>query len=341
MPDDPQIAGGFDGNQVTDNGDPRSASIAGRFGAYFRRPATRRAVIVVGRVVTIIAVLFVAYQVWLQLAALGEFLQPSFLIGLLAAAIAYGGCAALLAIAWNQTLMMSGHRLSLEDAVSIYGRSHVLKYLPSNVLHLVGRYAMLRDRDVEHRTILSSTAAEIGLSVAVAVSIAAVLGGTVLVENLDIAGLSEGMMTAAIVAVVLITCGAVWALVVLGSRGRFRLLGDGGPRAVATIATYVVYFLLFGGVTAVIAVAGGVSVDGNSYLALVGIAAAAWVVGLVTPGAPAGFGVREAVMIVALEETSFADEALLIALGLRVATLAGDALLWAVAVLVERRQPRA
>ncbi len=305
---------------------------AGRVG---KRAVFRRVLYAVGRVVAIAAVGFVGYQVWLQLSQLSEFLRLPFLLSLFVAALAYAGCALLLVVAWHLALMMSGFRLSFYDSVSIYGRSNILKYLPSNVVHMVGRYAMLLGRGVEHRVIVSSTMAEIGLSIVAALSVAIVFGGPVLVENLKVTGFSETEVTIAAVSVVVVLCAVVWIIVSLGSRREFKLLGVGGHRAFAAIFTYLVYFLGLGAVTVLVAVSGGSSIDWRSFLDLTGIVAAAWVVGLVTPGAPAGLGVREAVMIVALSDTALGDEAVLIALGLRVATLGGDVLLWLIGAVLE------
>src|SRR5690606_21065797 len=64
--------------------------------------------------------------------------------------------------------------------------------------------------------------------------------------------------------------------------------------------------------------------SGFPFLQLCGAFAAAWVVGLLVPGAPAGLGVREAVLLVLLGEVMpTADAVVAIAL-LRVATTLGD-----------------
>ena len=52
--------------------------------------------------------------------------------------------------------------------------------------------------------------------------------------------------------------------------------------------------------------------------------ALAWLVGFVTPGSSAGIGVREAVLIAALEGSLGAPASGLIALALRLVTIAGD-----------------
>jgi len=56
----------------------------------------------------------------------------------------------------------------------------------------------------------------------------------------------------------------------------------------------------------------------------------AWAVGFVTPGAPAGIGVREALLLVVLSPTLGAADASLLTLALRVATTLGDILCFAI-----------
>jgi hypothetical protein len=56
--------------------------------------------------------------------------------------------------------------------------------------------------------------------------------------------------------------------------------------------------------------------------------ALAWIVGFVTPGSSAGFRVREAVLIVVLQVSLDREAGVLVALALRLVTLAGDLLLF-------------
>ena len=64
------------------------------------------------------------------------------------------------------------------------------------------------------------------------------------------------------------------------------------------------------------------------YLAL------AWAAGFVVPGSSAGLGVREAVLIVALESTLGAEASTLVALALRLVTTAGDGVFCALALVL-------
>jgi hypothetical protein len=58
--------------------------------------------------------------------------------------------------------------------------------------------------------------------------------------------------------------------------------------------------------------------------ASVSVVALAWLVGFATPGSSAGIGVREAVLIAALEGSLGAPASGLVALALRLVTVAGD-----------------
>jgi Glycosyl transferase family 2 len=89
--------------------------------------------------------------------------------------------------------------------------------------------------------------------------------------------------------------------------------------------------------TSLAAASAGLSVDLNDYLSITGIVCAAFVVGLITPGAPAGMGVREAIIVLALQHTDFASHAVVVALSPRIATLGGDLLLGLAGFLIVRR----
>jgi hypothetical protein len=73
---------------------------------------------------------------------------------------------------------------------------------------------------------------------------------------------------------------------------------------------------------------GGPGRGASGLLISISALALAWIVGFVTPGSSAGFGVREAVLIVVLQSSLDRETAVLVALALRLVTLAGDLLLF-------------
>jgi hypothetical protein len=100
---------------------------------------------------------------------------------------------------------------------------------------------------------------------------------------------------------------------------------------VPVIALYILFFLTTG-------VAQSLTLPGQPVGAVVAAASAAWVVGYLTPGAPGGVGVREAVFVLMLD---LDDRAVAIGvLGFRIAMIAADAVLFGLGSAVERRYRR-
>ena len=69
---------------------------------------------------------------------------------------------------------------------------------------------------------------------------------------------------------------------------------------------------------------------------LAGVFAAAWVAGFVTPGAPAGLGVREAVLAGGLRPIYGPEVALALPLLFRMVTVTGDGVAFALGTLLRR-----
>jgi hypothetical protein len=67
------------------------------------------------------------------------------------------------------------------------------------------------------------------------------------------------------------------------------------------------------------------------------VAAAAWLGGFVVPGAPAGLGVREAILTAGLELAGYGSTALTVAIGYRLITLAGDVIFALVGFALPKR----
>ena len=76
--------------------------------------------------------------------------------------------------------------------------------------------------------------------------------------------------------------------------------------------------------------------DGHNILALSSIFATAWIAGFVTPGAPGGLGVREAVLLSALIPVYGPAAAVGMAIVLRIVTTLGDGAAFLVGVLLRR-----
>jgi glycosyltransferase 2 family protein len=92
-------------------------------------------------------------------------------------------------------------------------------------------------------------------------------------------------------------------------------------------ALYVLNFFLLGIVISILA---GLLSDheGVGIFTLTGIFAVAWIAGFITPGAPAGLGIRELILVTSLSPFFGGESAVGIAATLRAVTILGDGLVF-------------
>jgi uncharacterized membrane protein YbhN (UPF0104 family) len=224
-------------------------------------------------------------------------------IGLLA--LIYGAANTLLARAWWLVLIAQGADVSWAPSLRTYGISQLAKYLPGNIFHLAGRQALGQAAGLPGKVVARSIVYEL---------ILIGLAGTlflVLVAPLLTPGLSPAWGLAIYF--------FFFVVVVFGMQQR---LG----KFVARGFIFQSLFLAVSGLVFLVTVA---LVDLASlqaeYVSLIcGAFIAAWLIGFVTPGAPAGLGVRELVLLVLLDNILTVGGMLTAVLLSRIVSMAGD-----------------
>ena len=236
----------------------------------------------------------------------------------------------LLAIAWiNIVNALSDLKLSLKDGICIYAVTQVFKYLPSNVLHAVGRYGMTKARGLSHRAVLLAMGGEMLLiSLAAATLVVATLAA---VFERTLPDLVLGADWRAGVFAVAVVAGLVGLVAHAFLRNRRAPLRLG-----LSYLMFVAFFLISGMIA--VGLLYGLSWTSVSKEAplIIGAIAAAWLGGWVTPGASSGVGVREAIIILLLSPHIGGDSAALLAVTYRIVTTAGDLAFALVGLLMAR-----
>lgn len=260
-----------------------------------------------GAGLAVLGVVFVTFRLHtyagnFDLSALGW--ELCLLIVLLA--MVYGAANVLLALAWRSLLAYLQIAVGRGWAIRAYGVSQLAKYVPGNIFQFAGRQAIGMAAGLPAAGLLKSTFLEL-LSIAVVGASAALL-----VLPLLWPGVPPVLGPA-----LWVFGGAVALLVVK------RLVGANVVRALLLQGLFLaisatLFVILFqrlggtlpGGSAAVPLLAGGYVI--------------AWLAGLVTPGAPAGVGVRELVLLLLFKGTLVeADLLMAVAMG-RAVTVLGD-----------------
>lgn len=231
-------------------------------------------------------------------------------------ALIYGLSNLMLALAWRNLLGQFGAYTSRRWTVRVYGISQIAKYVPGNIFHLAGRQAMGMAAGLPGWPLAKSSVWELGLISATG-GLFGLLALPLLIPGFPVTA-SAGLFAASVgIALILL----------------LRFFGLPTARAFCWYFGFlVVSALLFVGLVELLA--DNHVYEAHFWLSLGGAFVLAWLIGLVTPGAPAGVGVRElALMFLLRGAVGEADLLLAVVMG-RMVTVVGDLGFFGVSILM-------
>ena len=221
--------------------------------------------------------------------------------------VVYAFICLLLAQSWRELLAHFGVLVSPSWVIRVYGISQIAKYIPGNVLHLAGRQVL-------------------GMSYGLP---PAVLAKSLLWELLLIAG-TGGVFLFLLLPIWIPTISSSVAILIFGFCFSIvvTICWLFISKYFAKAVVYYGFFLALTGLlfVAQISIITGNTPEGFLIPTIVASYVAAWLAGFVTPGAPAGIGVREIVILFLLQGTISNSELLLVILIGRIVSAGGDAL---------------
>ncbi|RDI58529.1 hypothetical protein [Microvirga subterranea] len=236
-------------------------------------------------------------------------------------AVVYGLSNVMLALAWWNLLGQFGTATSRLWAIGAYGITQLAKYVPGNIFHLAGRQAVGMAAGLPGWSLAKSSIWELALIA----SAGSLFGSLALPLMLPALPLELGAIVFAL------------ALIV----GAVALRACLGPAAVWAFGWYVGFLGISGMLfVCLVGVTFPVGVESSAnWIMLCGAYVLAWLAGLLTPGAPAGVGVREIVLIFLLNGLIGESELLLAVVLGRVVTVVGDLLFFVIASLQRKSHP--
>ena len=231
---------------------------------------------------------------------------------------------------------------SWQDVAILHGRTVLAKYLPGNVFQIVGRQVVGKEFGWPQASIAAASVFEIVLLIASSSLLSLLFG--LLVPNALAPWLPQ---RPAILALALGVFGPI-AFVLVAGRARLPFLERIGLQASLNMDTakvfsaglnYLFFILLGGGMFVFlrIAIFGFLDAEvGAAYLAAFGLS---YLIGYITPGAPGGLGVREALLVLLLSAYSPAAIVAASALVHRVSWIAAElAFAYIVVPAIKKRQ---
>lgn len=221
-------------------------------------------------------------------------------------AFLYGASNIMLALAWKNLLIYFGNPIHWRSAIRIYGQTQLAKYVPGNIMHLASRQTMGMASGIRAMPLAKSSAWELGLIALTAIFFA------VLVLPQFYSAVSQGIAV----------LGFMFTLIVV----QLFIVQVFGSLIAKAVVWYALFLLTAGLLFAVLLnlLTPESSLVHQPLLVICGAFVLAWLAGLITPGAPAGIGIREAILALLLKGLTSESELLLCIMLSRMITVTGD-----------------
>jgi hypothetical protein len=310
----------------------------------------KRLLVVAGTLASVVLLAYFAVFAYRTFSAqnVREILRPATVGAIAAAAAVYALVTPLWARAWSRLLTAMGEHWPTRTTTAIMSVTQLAKYVPGNVALHAGRAAFALAKGMNPGVFGLSIIVETLLATTVSVLVGVACWLLAGARHATIDGafwqtlLMIGLGTAAAAAVVLAFLkGLPWLRARYAWLARWVAADMCPPNRVALARAaldYGIGYLVIG--LALWVVAHGLGVAAPGYLTLTAAFTLAWLVGFVAPGLPAGLGAREGVMTLLLASEMAAPDILNLAVAMRVATVGGDALNFALGAALMRKRPQ-
>lgn len=264
---------------------------------------TKKIIKIIGNIVAVISVVFIVKK-FLELDInIKDFSSPKIIAAILILVLFQLVCIFTGSYPWIKFVtFFSGKEIKMSDAIPVYTKSNILKYLPGNIFQFVGRNQLAIDLSISHKDVACATIVDILFSIVILTLFGVSFVGRYLSELIKQYNISSTVLLLAAIAVALLILICIAAFFNQKVKGLIKkYIGLFTKENVKNLFKGAAYYLLFDIIASVIYLICVYLVFGSlSYseaFQLVGAYMISWVIGYITPGAPGGIGIRESVML--------------------------------------------
>lgn len=296
---------------------------------------------VIGTIVTVIALVFVVKKIVTM-----DVDWSMFASGRIIALI--GGCVLVqtavilfMSMPWVRFVrILSGTNIPMKDALPVYTKSNLMKYVPGNIFQYVGRNQLAADLKISHVDVACATVLDIVCSMVTPLLLIVVLMGKNMLELIRAYSTNFLLVLGAGIAVlVLLLLLLRWKFCEPLQRyfEKYRKLLNRKIliRVLGVFLLYVVQYIISTAMYAVPAVF-LFDVPAEKLGLFLGTYLFSWIIGFITPGAPGGIGIREAVMMLMCGSFLDTNTIMLYAVTMRLISTFGDIAAFLVGLLLDR-----
>ena len=292
----------------------------------------------IGNFLMLIAIFYIVKYIYKENIDFGFLRYKGNVVVVIILILLSSGSVLCLALAWknNLELFAPNSKIALKDAVWICAKSNLARYIPGNVAHYASRNIIGIKYGLRQKVMVLASLAELLLITIVSGIIIFVLmfqDAQIVVHEL--LGERSGNLRDMVVISLfffLIIIGAVCVTMKEKIINLKIYVFKGIISSIIYLLFHTVNLLVFGGMIIYIFKIGTL----DQIVNLGGCYLIAWLIGMITPGAPGGIGIREYILLVLLRDTTEESMILQMAVLMRMITLGGDVLAALEGILIHR-----
>lgn len=248
-------------------------------------------------------------------------------------------------IPWrNVVYLITGQKIAFWEVAVVSTRANVMKYIPGNIFQYIGRNSLAVNKGLKHSEVAVSTILDVITDLCAVFLLTLVFSFQILslwirqyIQVWHIGAIIGGVLT------------VILALICLRKKfySKFQEVWNRifCRNGIITICVNVVIYTALIIVTTLIYMTVLMIPEKNSYtidvwLMMAGAILVSWFLGFITPGAPGGIGVREAVLIVLLGGIISEDTIVLGVIVNRVISILGDFLAMVIMMIFNKVKDR-
>jgi len=245
---------------------------------------------------------------------------------------------------WVLLLRTCGESVMTREALVVFALAQFAKYIPGNVAHHAGRIALANRRGLTLSRVVFTVTLEAAWLIVAASTLAMIwlvfVGKNLFRYTQELPTVFQLALAITIAVAFPLLVG--WVLLRWRPGPVQKILGHATvstPSPIVLLNCLLIYAVcfLFMGIASDILARGLFGVPESRIGLLTGSFAIAWVAGFLTPGSPAGLGVRETILLKILGPIYGTGAAVGLAVALRAATTLADGLTFVAALIAKRR----
>lgn len=263
---------------------------------------TKKIIKIMGNIVTILAIFFVLKKLISSDIDYSTLFQFKNIIPVLIIVIVQSIIVITNNYPWKKLVeMFSNVTIPFKDSIVVYVKSNLLKYVPGNVFQYVGRNGLAVKKGIPHIEVASATLVDVGMTVlsALLISIFFLYDYifTFITQNNYVLYILLGILAILVILAIIVF---LFRDKVTSYFSKYTYLLH--PRSLKTIFTCLFYYIIVMMISSLMYIITlvyilDVPLDSSLFLKLFSAYTLSWLVGFITPGAPAGIGIKEAVMV--------------------------------------------